>query len=167
MSLLALPPQPPVTAVQAHHNHHHHHHLLMTKSNKPPTLPLRTSNPVPPILDLSLSLLSYLHVLPSDFPERWRDLIDISVKAEGRLHDVPAHLIQAIVSSEDCRFFHHCGVDLFGVGRAVVNYPNGGGGSTITQQVISLIFVDVLSARKNLYKYTVLLCNFLLSFDHS
>lgn len=42
------------------------------------------------------------------------------------------------MASEDRRFFYHFGVDPYGVGRAVVYFPNGGGGSTITQQVSEL-----------------------------
>ncbi|OAY67159.1 Penicillin-binding protein 1F [Ananas comosus] len=53
------------------------------------------------------------------------------VEARG----IPPHLIHAITSSEDRRFFFHPGVDCHGISRAIVKYPNGGGGSTITQQM--------------------------------
>ena len=42
---------------------------------------------------------------------------------------------QAIVASEDKRFFRHRGIDLFGIGRAVLSLGSKGGGSTITQQL--------------------------------
>ena len=42
---------------------------------------------------------------------------------------------QSIVASEDHRFFSHKGIDLFGIGRAVLSLGKRGGGSTITQQL--------------------------------
>lgn len=108
------------------------HSLTITSLLSPkPRKSLRISNP---ILDRSLSLFSYIHVLPSDFAQRWRNLVETSEKAEARLCQIPVHLVQAVTASEDCRFFYHLGVDPHGIGRAVVNYPKGGGGSTITQQ---------------------------------
>ena len=42
---------------------------------------------------------------------------------------------QAIVASEDKRFFDHNGIDFFGIARAVLSLGGRGGGSTITQQL--------------------------------
>ena len=53
-----------------------------------------------------------------------------------RLRDVAAPAWQAIVATEDHRFFRHRGVDVNGLGRAVVSLGRLGGGSTITQQLI-------------------------------
>ena len=54
--------------------------------------------------------------------------------------DLPEHLIQAVISAEDRRFYEHDGVDPRAVARAwVANRRAGGivqGGSTITQQLI-------------------------------
>ncbi|OYW72421.1 MAG: hypothetical protein B7Z37_24880 [Verrucomicrobia bacterium 12-59-8] len=53
--------------------------------------------------------------------------------------DVPISLIDAIIATEDARFFSHRGYDLIGLGRAAVkNFTSRGirqGGSTITQQL--------------------------------
>jgi penicillin-binding protein 1A len=53
--------------------------------------------------------------------------------------EIPSHLIQAFVSSEDDKFFQHKGLDFAGIFRAMlVNFKSGKftqGGSTITQQV--------------------------------
>nr|CAD1827100.1 unnamed protein product [Ananas comosus var. bracteatus] len=65
------------------------------------------------------------------------DLGGGGVEARG----IPPHLIHAITSSEDRRFFFHPGVDCHGISRAIVKYPNGGGGSTITQQLMKRIFL--------------------------
>lgn len=55
------------------------------------------------------------------------------------LDDVPPHLIQAIIATEDARFYSHPGFDLIGLTRAAVaNFSSNGirqGGSTITQQL--------------------------------
>jgi len=55
------------------------------------------------------------------------------------LDDVPITLIQAIIATEDARFFSHPGFDIIGLTRAAVaNFTAKGirqGGSTITQQL--------------------------------
>lgn len=55
------------------------------------------------------------------------------------LDGVPQHLIDALVATEDSRFFEHDGVDFKGIARAALaNLKAGGisqGGSTITQQL--------------------------------
>lgn len=56
-----------------------------------------------------------------------------------KIEQVPNHLINALTSQEDERFFQHGGVDMWGVGRAMyLNYKAGEetqGASTITQQL--------------------------------
>lgn len=56
------------------------------------------------------------------------------------LDQVPRHLQDAVVVTEDVRFWHHPGVDPFGILRAVFrNIKAGGvkeGGSTLTQQLV-------------------------------
>jgi penicillin-binding protein 1A len=59
--------------------------------------------------------------------------------------DLPAHVWQAFVASEDRRFFEHPGVDPIGILRALVVNLRGGstrqGGSTITQQLVKNLLV--------------------------
>ena len=59
--------------------------------------------------------------------------------------DFPKHLVDAVLSIEDRRFYGHWGVDLFGIARALRrNYASGAtlqGGSTITQQLVKLRIV--------------------------
>jgi len=56
-----------------------------------------------------------------------------------KVHDLPAHFIDALIATEDNRFFEHIGFDPIGIGRAALtNVKAGGvreGGSTITQQL--------------------------------
>ncbi len=62
-----------------------------------------------------------------------------------KLADVPKQLINAIIATEDSRFYEHHGVDPVGIARAVsVAISNGGasqGASTITQQLARNFFL--------------------------
>jgi penicillin-binding protein 1A len=59
--------------------------------------------------------------------------------------ELPPHVWQAFVASEDRRFFEHEGVDPLGILRALVVNLRGGetrqGGSTITQQLVKNLLV--------------------------
>lgn len=50
------------------------------------------------------------------------------------------HLITALVSTEDERYFEHNGIDAKSLLRAVVKMGRAGGGSTITQQLAKMLF---------------------------
>lgn len=58
----------------------------------------------------------------------------------------PKHLVNAVVSTEDRRFFKHFGIDPIGIFRAAFsNYRAGHvvqGGSTITQQLAKVVFLN-------------------------
>lgn len=60
--------------------------------------------------------------------------------------ELPPHLVQALVATEDAKFYHHWGVDWRGVLRAVIRNVAGGygtqGGSTITQQLARMLFLN-------------------------
>jgi penicillin-binding protein 1A len=62
-----------------------------------------------------------------------------------RLNEMPASLIQAVIATEDRRFYHHFGIDTLGLVRAAyVNYRAGHvvqGGSSITQQLVKNVFL--------------------------
>ncbi len=61
------------------------------------------------------------------------------------LEDIPPHLIQAVLATEDARFFEHFGVDIIGTIRAAVRNAQGEGGvqggSSITQQMAKNLFL--------------------------
>ena len=64
---------------------------------------------------------------------------------------MPKSLINALVATEDERFFEHSGIDVRALGRVLVGVVSGnlkGGGSTITQQLAKLLF-----PRKRLSKF--------------
>ena len=54
--------------------------------------------------------------------------------------DLPQNLIEALVATEDERFFDHSGVDFKSTLRAILKMGKDGGGSTITQQLAKLLF---------------------------
>ncbi|MEW9668173.1 transglycosylase domain-containing protein [Ammoniphilus sp. 3BR4] len=62
------------------------------------------------------------------------------------LDNIPAHLIDAFVVTEDIRFYEHHGIDLIGILRALYVDIRAGkiveGGSTITQQLAKNTFLD-------------------------
>ena len=59
--------------------------------------------------------------------------------------ELPQNLTQAVIAVEDRRFYDHCGVDLWGLLRAMVSNIRAGhvvqGGSTITQQLAKNLFL--------------------------
>jgi penicillin-binding protein 1A len=62
------------------------------------------------------------------------------------LEEIPPHMIQAALATEDVRFFEHFGVDIMGTFRAAMrNAKTDGppqGGSSITQQVAKNLFLS-------------------------
>ncbi|MDH7447357.1 transglycosylase domain-containing protein [Aquimarina sp. 2201CG14-23] len=69
-----------------------------------------------------------------------------------KYNDLPQHLIDALIATEDVRFYNHSGVDPRGTLRAFTSLGRKGGASTITQQLARLLFIGLRS--KNLDKYT-------------
>ncbi|MGY8916715.1 MAG: transglycosylase domain-containing protein [Flavobacteriales bacterium] len=63
-------------------------------------------------------------------------------RSDARYEDLPPHLVDALISTEDVRFFSHDGIDFFGLGRAIAYLGKRGGGSTITQQLAKLLFTE-------------------------
>ena len=75
---------------------------------------------------------------------------DLSSKSTNRKTlayvDIPPVLVHAILATEDRRFFQHPGLDLFGIGRAVLRNAGdetiGQGGSTISQQLVKNTYLS-------------------------
>lgn len=67
-------------------------------------------------------------------------------RKEISIEDMPQHLIQAFLAAEDWEFYSHCGLSLKGIVRSLlVNLYHRRvkqGASTITQQLVRLLFFD-------------------------
>ncbi len=71
--------------------------------------------------------------------------------------DLSPHLIDALISTEDVRFYSHSGIDIVGLGRAIfktmlMQDESSGGGSTITQQLAKLLYSP--RAKNRLQRYS-------------
>ncbi|MCD6034704.1 MAG: penicillin-binding protein [Rickettsiales bacterium] len=115
---------------------------------------------------MAVLFLYYAHDLPdiSDLEDKRQPTITLLARTHedgrdgvvlakaGDLHgefvqapELPRHVIDAILATEDRRFYEHNGIDLWGLVRAAfVNFQAGSvvqGGSTITQQLAKNIFL--------------------------
>ncbi|KAB2808721.1 penicillin-binding protein 1A [Phaeocystidibacter luteus] len=65
---------------------------------------------------------------------------------ENRIHseyeNLPPHLVNALIATEDERFREHSGIDFRALARAVAKMGRNGGGSTLTQQLAKQLFSD-------------------------
>ncbi|NWF52017.1 MAG: penicillin-binding protein 1A [Nitrospirae bacterium] len=75
-------------------------------------------------------------------------------------YQIPEHVKKAVISVEDVRFYHHPGVDLIGIMRALWSDIKAGGivegGSTITQQLARMLFLKPERSLKRKLKEAVL-----------
>lgn len=62
--------------------------------------------------------------------------------------DISPYVFDALIATEDERYYEHAGVDLRAVGRAAANAGSAGGASTITQQLAKLLFTLQERSRK-------------------
>ena len=61
--------------------------------------------------------------------------------------DLPKNIVEALIATEDERFYEHSGIDFRGTARAVLK-PGSGGASTITQQLARMLFTGRKSRNK-------------------
>lgn len=61
-----------------------------------------------------------------------------------KYHEISPNVVNALIATEDARFFDHSGVDIRALGRAIYGALRGssssGGGSTISQQLAKMLF---------------------------
>ena len=62
--------------------------------------------------------------------------------------ELPEHLKNALLATEDIRFYDHSGIDLRGTLRAAFYLGSKGGASTISQQLAKQLFTDQASRNK-------------------
>jgi penicillin-binding protein 1A len=56
--------------------------------------------------------------------------------------DINKNVVNALVATEDERFYEHSGIDAYGLARAFAKLGRDGGASTITQQLAKNLFTD-------------------------
>ncbi|MFD1016950.1 penicillin-binding protein 1A [Winogradskyella rapida] len=59
--------------------------------------------------------------------------------------DLPKNIVDALISTEDVRYFDHSGIDARGTLRAIFKLGKGGGASTISQQLAKNLFTKQVS----------------------
>ncbi|RCW93509.1 penicillin-binding protein 1A [Winogradskyella arenosi] len=59
--------------------------------------------------------------------------------------DLPQNIVDALISTEDVRYFGHSGIDARGTLRAIFKLGSGGGASTISQQLAKNLFTKQVS----------------------
>jgi penicillin-binding protein 1A len=62
--------------------------------------------------------------------------------------ELPKHLVDALVATEDVRFYDHSGIDARGTLRAFMTLGKNGGASTISQQLAKQLFTKQVSSNK-------------------
>ena len=70
-----------------------------------------------------------------------------------KFKELPDNLVNALVATEDERFYEHTGIDFQSFGRAVAKLGKGGGASTITQQLAKNLFTK--RASSNTFKRVI------------
>lgn len=61
-------------------------------------------------------------------------------RTNAEYYELSPYLVEALVATEDERFYNHAGVDFEALARAGVKMGKGGGGSTLTQQLAKMLF---------------------------
>jgi penicillin-binding protein 1A len=56
-------------------------------------------------------------------------------RSNVKYRDISKHVIDALVATEDERYYSHSGIDFKSTMRAILTLGTSGGGSTITQQL--------------------------------
>lgn len=67
----------------------------------------------------------------------------IENRSPVQFHELPGNLVEALVATEDARYFNHSGIDfkaMFRVAFGVLTGSSKGGGSTLTQQLAKNLF---------------------------
>jgi len=89
----------------------------------------------------------------------------IYFKNQNRTHvdfdRLPGHLVDALIATEDRRFYKHSGIDVKGLGRAFIlrgllRQRSAGGGSTISQQFAKLLFHEQAKTKMERLKQKIM-----------
>ncbi|MDE3249123.1 MAG: transglycosylase domain-containing protein [Bacteroidota bacterium] len=88
------------------------------------------------------SVLQATEIYANDGTLMGKYYLDKGNRSYVRYNDISRHVIDALIATEDIRFYDHSGIDAKGVIRAVVRLGQDGGASTITQQLALNMFAE-------------------------
>ena len=106
---------------------------------------------MPTIGDLRLARVAQpTQILAAD--GKLLDSFAVQQRERVTLEQISPHVIEALIATEDHRFYQHHGVDFRGTAAAIVHTARGDtqGGSTITQQLARNLFPDEIGRSRNL-----------------
>lgn len=95
-----------------------------------------------------MAIASSTRVYYGDGETEMGDFADID-REPVKVDDLPDFVGHAVISSEDKSFYTNNGIDLRGIGRALVNNARGGaqqGGSTLTQQYVERYYLGTTTS---------------------
>lgn len=101
---------------------------------------------MPPIKDLENPIDKYAsQVNSSDGQLLGTYSQDKNNRIYSNYSDLSPYLVQALVATEDARFYDHSGIDVYALSRvlvktAILQQSSGGGGSTISQQLAKQLY---------------------------
>lgn len=101
---------------------------------------------MPDIEDLQNPIDKYAsQVISSDGEILGTFSMDKNNRLYSKYSDLPPHLVNALIATEDERFYAHSGLDLYALSRAIIKRgifqdKSSGGGSTITQQLAKQLY---------------------------
>ncbi len=90
-------------------------------------------------------------IISSDGPTLGKFYLDDN-RTPVNYEDLPQNLVDALVATEDERYYNHSGIDWYGTLRAAAYLGKKGGASTITQQLAKQLFTGV--AARGWKRYT-------------
>ncbi len=67
-------------------------------------------------------------------------------RTHAEYDELSPHLVNALVATEDERYYEHSGIDFWAIARAIGTLGQAGGGSTITQQLAKQLFTETASS---------------------
>ncbi|GHT07795.1 penicillin-binding protein 1A [Bacteroidia bacterium] len=103
---------------------------------------------MPPIEDLENPINKYAsQVLSVDLKQLGTYAQSNENRVNVNYNELSPAIIQALIATEDIRFYEHSGIDVYALFRAVVKrgillQKSGGGGSTISQQLAKLLYSE-------------------------
>jgi penicillin-binding protein 1A len=86
------------------------------------------------------SVLQASEVIAADGTLMGKYYVENGNRSVVKYRDISPHVINALIATEDKRFYDHSGIDMKGTSRAIFLLGSQGGGSTITQQLALALF---------------------------